>query len=149
MRGDKEGFSGFERLSPIFFKAYACKAYEALCLAGAHLIAANTALFECNDDSLNPDVVGHLQIASSMLERGYPLLKNIDGADDVGVVIPEAYYAAKKIVDFHALFYRARLIVISPDTRAAAMDHLRMLATFPRTRTVAQAESVQCLPISI
>lgn len=131
MRGMKEGHARFDRLAPVFLKAYVCKAYEAMSLALAHVIKANSLLTACKGQTLNTDAVLHLRKASALLENGYTLLKNADGADDAGIYLPENYFVIKKTVQFYTLFYHARLVVVNSKDRVTAMSHLRKIAYFP------------------
>jgi hypothetical protein len=131
MRGMKEGHARFDRLAPVFLKAYVCKAYEAMSLALAHVITANRLLLSCRGTTLSTDAVLHLRKASILLENGYALMKNADGADDAGIYLPENYFAIKKTVQFYTLFYHARLLAVNPKDRVTAMSHLRKIAYFP------------------
>ena len=131
MRGMKEGSARFNRVAPIFLKAYVCKSYEALALALAHLISANLPLLTSRQGALNIEAVGHLNRASALVDSGYALLKNSDGADDVGITIPEHYYEIKKLVNFVAAFYHARRVAVDTQHRVVSMSYMRMLVAFP------------------
>jgi len=131
LRGYKEGFAKFDRNMPIFLKAYVCFAYQKLCEALSYVIQANSLLKESIGDSMSAEAAECLMRAHLIIESGYQVLKNGNGADDPGLYLSYAYNYIRVTIFVYYKFYSARFSAIDDNKRKLAYTYMSMALEFP------------------
>ena len=112
----------FNARAPIFYRAYVCRAYEALAVAVAYVSRANTAIDAARDADFDPQIAALLAEAEDTVESGFALLKNEKGADDTGPALPLQYNAVRLSIVAAARFYAARYISTRPRMHRQAYE---------------------------
>lgn len=131
-RGVREGFARFNRDLPIYAKAYVCRAYQSLCVATAHMLMANDLLGMSAGVTFNNEVVAHIKAASDVLEGGYDLFKNVDGADDPGIELPLAFNAIRVRTFLFYTFYLGRQHVVTDRLYKLSLDYMESAKLYER-----------------
>jgi hypothetical protein len=131
-RGSKEMMSfTFDRDDPIFNKGYACLAYKALAIGLAHVIQTNIEINNINitdDRIMTSAIVGNINMASDIISDGYNILKNIDGADDVGIVIYNAYNNIRNTIYLYSCFYYGRYMLANSAYTSLAQNYMLLVS---------------------
>lgn len=139
-RGTKEGFSNYSKYAPIYKKAFVCKAYEALTVALCHVVTANHMLMYNTTQSINPSIVVHMALASSIVQTGYTVLKNEDGSDDAGESLLLDYFSLRMFFQLMSLYYTGRFHVVNKTHRDAAVQYMKLASECPLNDAAVQAK---------
>lgn len=138
-RGTKEGFSNHASFAPVYVKAFVCKAYEALAISLCHVITANHLLSYNTTQSINPSIVVHMTMASSIIQTGYNVLRNDDGIDDAGGQLLLDYFFFRMLVQLMSVYHVGRYHVVNKTHRDTAVQHMKLAAECPLNDAALQA----------